>query len=638
MADNTISVDVELAIAQAQKDIAALQSQFTAFGVNLQNVMGKADTAMAVFHGSILAMIAEKGFEILEEAAKKFFEVFLVQGVEAASEFGMVVTELNTSLALSGKYTQETSDSLIEYATSLSRATTVADDTIIKSMGLIEVLGNLDEKGLKRATKDSLDLAAALAGRGLSVEAAANLVAKASVGSTAGLVRYGIVIDQTGTVAERYAKTLALIESKFPAAASAQTNTYAGATRQLGNAFHEVQQEIGFMITRNPVVLEAIHMLTEGFYELVDWIAKNRVEITEFISNGIVIAADAFEVLLEVMDLVVRGFELAYYGWQTFENALVAGSARIQKAFTGGLLDAVNKFADESEAKFMKSAQGFHDAWSEKGALGHMANFVSNAAVKLATHVSDVIKAGGHIKNSAAGVATEEIKYIGKTHDTWLQTFLGQSAMRDKVFALQTAKEHLAHAKDAAEKRKYMDEEAKAYNELQTAKMTSAMTAIGTIATLTSSKNKELFFIGKAAAISQAVINTAQGVTKAWADTGVFGAILAPLVAAAGAAQIAVIAAQQPAFAGGGIMGGNSYSGDRNIARVNSGEMFVNTQQQAGLWDFIKNGSQGSGSGGNTFNFYNTMVDSPARVNKIIEQINKQVLSGTPLVASRVNS
>ena len=52
-------------------------------------------------------------------------------------------------------------------------------------------------------------------------------------------------------------------------------------------------------------------------------------------------------------------------------------------------------------------------------------------------------------------------------------------------------------------------------------------------------------------------------------------------------------------FANGGIVGGASFSGDRMTANVNSGEMIINRKQQAALWDFIRNGSNG---GGNTPN------------------------------------
>ena len=59
---------------------------------------------------------------------------------------------------------------------------------------------------------------------------------------------------------------------------------------------------------------------------------------------------------------------------------------------------------------------------------------------------------------------------------------------------------------------------------------------------------------------------------------------------------MAMIAAvkQAAAFATGGVVGGNSFTGDRNLIRVNSGEMILNRSQQANLWNAI-NGGVGGG-------------------------------------------
>ena len=53
-------------------------------------------------------------------------------------------------------------------------------------------------------------------------------------------------------------------------------------------------------------------------------------------------------------------------------------------------------------------------------------------------------------------------------------------------------------------------------------------------------------------------------------------------------------AAALPMFAEGGIVGGTKYTGDQNLARVNSGEMIINRGQQKKLWDTISGGKYGS--------------------------------------------
>lgn len=68
-----------------------------------------------------------------------------------------------------------------------------------------------------------------------------------------------------------------------------------------------------------------------------------------------------------------------------------------------------------------------------------------------------------------------------------------------------------------------------------------------------------------------------------------------PVLAVAAAAAItAAILAGMKKFATGGIVGGNNYTGDKNVVRVNSGEMILNKAQQRNLLD-IANGKSGTG-------------------------------------------
>lgn len=102
------------------------------------------------------------------------------------------------------------------------------------------------------------------------------------------------------------------------------------------------------------------------------------------------------------------------------------------------------------------------------------------------------------------------------------------------------------------------------------------------------------------ASFLQATANIAQGVAKALAEGGPYaGPILAALIGASGAVQIATITANKPkppSFATGGIVPGNSYSGDKVQANVNSGEMILNAQQQANLWKIANSATGGGGA------------------------------------------
>lgn len=103
------------------------------------------------------------------------------------------------------------------------------------------------------------------------------------------------------------------------------------------------------------------------------------------------------------------------------------------------------------------------------------------------------------------------------------------------------------------------------------------------------------------ASLLQATANIAQGVAKALAEGGPYaGPILAALIGASGAVQIATITANRPknpSFATGGVVGGingASLGSDNTMANVRSGEMILNAQQQRNLWDMAN--SRGGGA------------------------------------------
>lgn len=91
------------------------------------------------------------------------------------------------------------------------------------------------------------------------------------------------------------------------------------------------------------------------------------------------------------------------------------------------------------------------------------------------------------------------------------------------------------------------------------------------------------------ASLLTATANVAQGISKAIADNGYpLGLVMGSLAAISGGLAISNIAAnkpQAPSFATGGIVPGNSYTGDNVRANVNSGEMILNASQQAQLWN-----------------------------------------------------
>lgn len=89
------------------------------------------------------------------------------------------------------------------------------------------------------------------------------------------------------------------------------------------------------------------------------------------------------------------------------------------------------------------------------------------------------------------------------------------------------------------------------------------------------------------------------------ATTGAASAVssipfVGPAMAIAAVISLIATLAKAPKFASGGVVGGNSYYGDKILARVNSGELILNRQQQASLYNHLAGaGVQNQPNGGN---------------------------------------
>lgn len=129
----------------------------------------------------------------------------------------------------------------------------------------------------------------------------------------------------------------------------------------------------------------------------------------------------------------------------------------------------------------------------------------------------------------------------------------------------------------------------------------AALTALTAVKEVDNAKAKE-------GAIANAANSAAQ--------TPIIGWILAlSAIAAMTAAMMSI-----PKFETGGVMGGTSYSGDKLLARINSGEMILNKKQQSNLSNMLVNNSVVTDGGGGKVEF---KIDGRQLVG-VLNNYNKQ--------------
>lgn len=185
-----------------------------------------------------------KNFGAVVAATGAAVVAFGVKSVKAYGEQETAVAALNQALVNQGKFSEATSKDLQNYAASLQKATTYGDELIIGVQAQLASFG-LEGEELKKTTKATLDLAAA---KKIDLRSAADLLGKAFVGETGTLSRYGIVLGDNIPKTEKFAVAMDKVNQMFGGQAEARARTFTGQVEQLGNAFSDLQEEIGALI------------------------------------------------------------------------------------------------------------------------------------------------------------------------------------------------------------------------------------------------------------------------------------------------------------------------------------------------------------------------------------------------------
>lgn len=283
---------------------------------------------------------------------------------------------------------------------------------------------------------------------------------------------------------------------------------------------------------------------------------------------------------------------------------------------------ARNQFISEADQKLLADKQKnlesiamLEQAWqlaqSEQDIL-----FTDNRLILMQDNFTREEAARAQAKIDAANTELEKETIITDTLKTGLENRFKLQDAADKAAAEK--------AKKAAEAKKKLQE---VYADQEIGIMRGTF---GLAAAVAKQGSKEQFLIQKAAAIADIFVARGKAIGLIPAQTAMLPYPAVPaavahltananIAAALGAATVAAQAIQ--GFQDGGVVGGNSFNGDKVMARVNSGEMILNRQQQANLFNQINNGS----SNGQMITVHtNVVVDGET----IAKAVSKQVANG----------
>lgn len=633
-ADNSELLVAMKEVAQETKkatDTVAKSTDKMADSVEKNTKLGK--LAFADFIGGFASGLALKALDAVSGAIKGAFNSIVTDSVAAAQEAEATAAKLGNAFRLIGVDAKSGGAALQELTDELVRTTAVGDDAVISVGATIATIAKLSGPELAKATQNAVDLSAAL---GIDLQTAATAVSKAANGQVESLGRLGIHLKSTGDKSIDAANAMAELEKRFGGSAAAAAGTFGGRMAQLANAFGEVQEAIGGVITTNPVILAGIKMLSDAFMDLSKWVTTNSSEISDVLSASLLGVMDLLGGLGVVINETIRFLEAMVNYWLLVGQVAVDSLQAIGHALMGNFSKMGDQFKESRERadQLFKVINGegrldgmleglgavqnkFQEAFDRKKADDAKASIngvatetdkvklklveASQAAIEfsqaLAKKASDPFaEMNFRAEATKQALASELItfqEYYAQRYAIDAENLMIQRSLLDEARAAnQISEEQYQRSltelarQHALERNNIEAERTKFEKQQQEQRAQNLRSTMGTIATLQNSSNKELAAAGKAAAIFMATVDGQAAVVKALsAAPPPFNFALAGLVGAAVATNIAKIAGAQLA---GGIdsVPGTGFK-DNFPATLTPGERVVPRKTNEDLTQFL---------------------------------------------------
>lgn len=415
--------------------------------------------------------------------------------------------------------------------------------------------------------------------------------------------------------------------------------TFSGAQSKAAGSVTQLFQEIGKIIIQSPEVIEAINSFSEGIRGLTKVITENAPAIKEFVSgfselfllkpsqffaslftDGERVSGNISVVTKELSELQAQAEQLQKaVSEPASDNFFVKFFQDIGRSNAEEELAKVTNRITVLQNRLKELRESTEDA--ETGTTGGSKDPANDPSVKFKQSVNKVlldlererIEAENQLQlaKDQAGEETGLLRLEALREQQLAEANIRQIAAdeeraratkreQDLLAIRQNAnnrklREEISFAQKESEARKFLAlEEIKQQNQ----RVQNFKSTLGAISTLSSSSNKELFAIGKAASIATATIDGIAAVQKALSSAPPpFNIALAAAVGAATAANVAKIASTPPpSFQDGGIVGGfnsgSTIGPDNTTVRARVGEAILNADQQKRLLD-IADGKTG---------------------------------------------
>jgi len=274
-------------------------------GGKVVNTLNEIDNSATEANQSL--ELLKKGFSalrtVLEAPIDQFLEIkSLVEDLSSEYDDAFLAEErLNSALLLSGQYSKELSDHLIDLASNLASTSRFADDAIIEGEKLAVLYGKQGD-ALDRLIAVSVKYAQFM---GVSFDSAVVKVARSLETGSIILGRYPVILSAAGDAATKTEEVLSKLE-KIKIGKDLQDDILASQ-----KAFSELREELGRVLNESSFIKAFFIVVGDSINKLTVFVSENKREFQDLFGRvfkaSLDVAASSFKIFF---DIAQKGFEI----------------------------------------------------------------------------------------------------------------------------------------------------------------------------------------------------------------------------------------------------------------------------------------------------------------------------------------
>jgi adenosyl cobinamide kinase/adenosyl cobinamide phosphate guanylyltransferase len=274
-------------------------------GGKVVNTLNEIDNSATEANQSL--ELLKKGFSalrtVLEAPIDQFLEIkSLVEDLSSEYDNAFLAEErLNSALLLSGQYSKELSDHLIDLASNLASTSRFEDDAIIEGEKLAVLYGKQGD-ALDRLIAVSVKYAQFM---GVSFDSAVVKVARSLETGSIILGRYPVILSAAGDAATKTEEVLSKLE-KIKIGKDLQDDILASQ-----KAFSELREELGRVLNESSFIKAFFIVVGDSINKLTVFVSENKREFQDLFGRvfkaSLDVAASSFKIFF---DIAQKGFEI----------------------------------------------------------------------------------------------------------------------------------------------------------------------------------------------------------------------------------------------------------------------------------------------------------------------------------------